>query len=80
VTAAGRKLRRHLESLGLSVPEWCARHRIAPHRATIQRLLSGDRYRAIPADTILLVQRAIRSDGDEIPVEDFGSGTARKAS
>lgn len=81
VTAAGRKLRKHLRKTGVSVPAWCLAHGIEAHRATIQRLISGERYRAIPADTILLVQRLMRADGgEEIPVEDFGSQTARRAS
>jgi len=79
VTAAGRKLRALLNQTGESLTSFCRRHAsLRKHRIAVLRIINGDRYRLIPADTVIRLRKAMREEGMDLPVEAFGSDTARK--
>lgn len=85
ILAAGRKLRRFLDAIGVSVPVFCERHRL--DRITVQRILNGERWRFLPVDTALDLMRAIEAEARAIhwrggaiaSIDDFRSRTATPA-
>jgi hypothetical protein len=74
-TAGGRALRKHIKSLGLSVQEWCEKHRL--ERVQIQRLISGSRYKRVSVDLATDIEKA---SGGKVRAKQFRSDTVRQAS
>jgi hypothetical protein len=58
VTDGGRALRRHLDALNQSVPDFCEAHDL--DRIAVQRVLNGDRWQRITVDFASAIHRATK--------------------
>jgi hypothetical protein len=56
VTAGGRDLRKYLDEIGQSVPDFCEKHRL--DRIQVQRVMNGERYRNITVNFAHSIERA----------------------
>lgn len=72
ITEGGRLLRIYLDTLGMSVPDFCALHKL--ERIRVQRAINGQLWQRISIDFGLLIEKA--TDGG-VPAWSFASSTAR---
>lgn len=86
VTLAGRKLEAHLQKRNETIYAWCERHwpKHNSIRHIVTKIVEGERWAQISADTCLALIRAVEKDrresglsGGGLAIDDFGSATAK---